>query len=70
MIPSPLTTPCCQENNEDGRAVQMTGYCEDYPCCGHTDSDPCPGRGAPVDEAWYCDDCGMDHRGLCPMEVW
>jgi hypothetical protein len=19
----------------------MTNYCEDYPCCGHTDLDPC-----------------------------
>lgn len=21
--------------------VQATGYCEDYPCCGHTPEDPC-----------------------------
>lgn len=42
----------------------MYGYCEDYPCCGHTDKDPCPGRGAPVDEPWYCDACGVNHIGV------
>lgn len=21
--------------------IQRTGYCEDYPCCGHTPDDPC-----------------------------
>lgn len=35
-------------------------YCEDFPCCGHTDRDPCPGR-AVVDEPWYCDECGIYH---------
>lgn len=45
-------------------------YCEDYPCCGHTDLDPCPGR-AVVSEAWYCDDCGGYHHSLyCPVEDW
>lgn len=74
------------------------GYCEDYPACGHTDRDPCPGRGvalpdpieqyaqacdekaeaaisasdppgAPVQEPWWCDDCGFYHVGLvCPGE--
>jgi hypothetical protein len=45
----------------------MMNYCEDYPCCGHTDRDPCPGR-AVVDEPWYCDDCGINHYGECPGE--
>jgi len=35
-------------------------YCEDYPCCGHTDLDPCPGRSV-ISEPWYCDDCGTHH---------
>lgn len=51
-------------------AYGLFGYCEDYPCCGHTDGDPCPGRGPVFSEAWYCDTCGVDHRGLCPEEVW
>jgi ssDNA-binding Zn-finger/Zn-ribbon topoisomerase 1 len=34
--------------------------CEDYPCCGHTDRDPCPGQ-AVIDEPWYCDECGIYH---------
>lgn len=47
----------------------MHGYCEDYPCCGHTDKDPCPDRPAPVNEPWYCDDCGFEHYGpFCPYE--
>lgn len=40
-------------------------YCEDYPCCGHTDGDPCPGRSV-ISEPWYCDYCGMYHYGECP----
>lgn len=39
-------------------------YCEDFPCCGHTDMDPCPGRSV-VMEPWYCDDCGVMHYGEC-----
>ena len=34
--------------------------CEDFPCCGHTDRDPCPGQ-AVVNEPWYCDECGIYH---------
>lgn len=46
----------------------QTMRCEDYPCCGHTDHDPCPGQFVP-DEPWYCDDCGIDHYGLtCPVD--
>jgi hypothetical protein len=26
-------------------------YCEDYPCCGHTPSDPCASDGK--SEEWY-----------------
>jgi hypothetical protein len=37
----------------------MMSYCEDYPCCGHTPSDPC--NGAVVTEPWYCDECGIYH---------
>lgn len=47
-------------------------YCEDYPCCGHTENDPCPTRpGAvslsdPWDNPHYlCDhengDCEVDY---------
>lgn len=46
------------------------GHCEDYPCCGHTDGDPCPGRGT-ITEPWYCDQCGYDHSGkylTCPAD--
>ncbi len=51
----------------DEDSYSNNGYCEDYPCCGHRDSDPCPGRGSPMDEPWYCDDCGYMHYGLlCP----
>ena len=48
------------------------GYCEDYPACGHTDQDPCPGRGPQAmtaeeaAEAYYCDRCGYSHLGPCP----
>lgn len=51
----------------------MYGYCEDYPCCGHTDKDPCPGRGkvAMTRDEWeqanYCDMCGYSHAGPCPV---
>lgn len=54
----------------------MYGYCEDYPCCGHTDQDPCPGRGA-ITVPWYCDLCGCDHAASwaflmpeCPEDQW
>ena len=26
------------------------GYCEDYPCCGHTNSDPCEDTGLTADD--------------------
>lgn len=42
--------------------------CEDFPCCGHTDRDPCPGQSM-ISEPWYCDDCGFNHYGLtCPYD--
>lgn len=45
-------------------------YCEDYPCCGHTDQDPCPGRSV-ISEPWYCDECGGYHHSLyCPVQDW
>jgi len=28
-------------------------YCEDYPCCGHTPSDPCDGGGYISSEDYY-----------------
>lgn len=40
-------------------------YCEDYPCCGHTDKDPCDPRNV-ISEPWYCDQCGINHYGECP----
>jgi hypothetical protein len=43
--------------------------CEDYPCCGHTDLDPCDGN--VISEPWYCDDCGGYHFSLyCPDGQW
>lgn len=42
-------------------------FCEDYPCCGHTDKDPCDPRAALV-EPWYCDECGYEHCTVfCPL---
>lgn len=41
----------------------MANYCEDYPCCGHTPSDPCDPRSA-ISEPWYCDQCGYMHYGV------
>lgn len=47
----------------------MANYCEDYPCCGHTDLDPCPSRGVPATEPWYCDYCGYNHVTIsCPND--
>lgn len=46
--------------------------CEDYPCCGHTDNNPCPGQTI-TDEPWYCDECGFNHAGFmvsCPADDW
>ena len=45
-------------------------YCEDYPCCGHTRLDPCPGMAVVMThgewaEAYYCDRCGGSHYGDC-----
>jgi hypothetical protein len=41
--------------------------CEDYPCCGHTPSDPCERQ--PYDEPGYYDTSipGQEHR-LCDHE--
>lgn len=38
-------------------------YCEDYPCCGHTNLDPC--SGATTGSPDYCDICGYRHFGDC-----
>lgn len=51
----------------------MASYCEDYPCCGHTRLDPCPGQEVVMtqdewNEANYCDDCGFSHSGPCEEE--
>jgi hypothetical protein len=45
----------------------MANYCEDYPCCGHTNDDPC-GR-QPYDEPGYYDTTirGNEHA-LCDHE--
>jgi hypothetical protein len=32
--------------------------CEDYPCCGHTDGDPCPQRDSKGNIVARCCDCG------------
>jgi hypothetical protein len=42
-------------------------YCEDYPCCGHTPSDPCERQ--PYDEPGYYDTSrpGNEHA-LCDHE--
>lgn len=43
-------------------------YCEDYPCCGHTPSDPCDGVvviTSDMMDSYYCDDCGCNHVGDC-----
>lgn len=49
----------------DTEVTRAGGYCEDYPCCGHTNLDPCPGRGSGVQEPWYCDTCGVNHINEC-----
>jgi len=47
-------------------------YCEDYPCCGHTPSDPCERQ--PYDEPGYFDTSVNPHalcdhsEGFC--DVW
>lgn len=45
------------------------GYCEDYPACGHTNSDPCDGVVVQTGAEWahdnYCDSCGYSHLGVC-----
>ena len=45
----------------------MSNYCEDYPCCGHTPSDPCARQ--PYDEPGYYDTTrrGNEHA-LCDHE--
>lgn len=32
--------------------------CEDFPCCGHTNDDPCPDHDAKGREVWRCCECG------------
>lgn len=47
----------------------MSGYCEDFPACGHTRLDPCDGvvilTAEEATEAYYCDACGYSHPGAC-----
>ena len=46
-------------------------YCEDYPCCGHTENDPCPTRPGAVSlsDPWDNPHYLCDHEnGDC--EVW
>ena len=48
--------------------------CEDYPCCGHTRLDPCPGDAVVMShgewqEAYWCDQCGFSHQGDCPDDL-
>jgi len=47
--------------------------CEDYPCCGHTRLDPCPGQAVVMTNAealehYWCDDCGFSHFSPCHEE--
>lgn len=47
--------------------------CEDYPCCGHNETDNrCDGHEvytqSEYNEAFWCDFCGIAHRGPCPDE--
>lgn len=46
-----------------------SGYCVDYPCCGHSPSDPCDGvvilTAEEATETYYCDLCGYSHPGVC-----
>jgi hypothetical protein len=51
----------------------VSGYCEDYPSCGHTRLDPCPGQSVAYTagewaEANYCDWCGWSHVGSCDRD--
>lgn len=50
----------------------MSGYCEDYPACGHTRLDPCDGvviyDAGEWAEANYCDLCGWSHVGSCDRD--
>jgi len=39
--------------------VLVNGYCEDYPCCGHTPQDPCSRQ--PYDEPDYYDTSKNPH---------
>jgi hypothetical protein len=39
----------------------INGHCEDYPCCGHTPSDPCAPDGK--SEAWYYAQAERDPYG-------
>ena len=43
----------------------MSNYCEDYPCCGHTPSDPCARQ-------WYDEpdafDTSVNPHALCDHE--
>lgn len=38
-------------HRQRGSAMLINGHCEDYPCCGHTPSDPCAPDGR--SEEWY-----------------
>lgn len=48
-------------------------YCEDYPCCGHTDEDPCSPQWYDAPDAFdpsVNPHCFCDHSdGWCEVEV-
>lgn len=62
-----------QRDEDDGI---LRGYCEDYPCCGHTPDDPCARQD--YDEPGYYDTTikGQEHRlcdhenGDCDVDYW
>ena len=68
--------PTKLEADRDEADMTYGGYCEDYPCCGHTPSDPCSRQ--PYDEPDYYDTSikGQEHRlcdhenGDCNVDYW
>lgn len=54
------------------RAEKPTGFCEDYPCCGHTPDDPCTRQWYDHPDAFNPSvnpHCFCDHaEGICEAE--
>lgn len=46
----------------------QTMRCEDYPCCGHTDNDPCGPQWYDAPDAFDTTIPGQEHR-LCEHEA-